>query len=522
MLLLLVAMMTAAPIYPPLGVDTARVLWAPFPGMQTEAVSAIEFDVGIGGSKGPGKTDCIIVGSTRQVSNPNYKAYITRETGPQLDEIKRRTHQLFPHMPERPSWNGDGHGRWKWPSGAETIFESIGTPDDAAKIQGKEPTFVGMDEAGNIPDERTIDLVQAEIRSPDPRLIRMLRLSGNPGKAGHHWFKKRYVIPCGRDGKTIMLRRIRLPNGLTAEMTRRFIPGTVLDNPIYANDPQYLAQLLTLPETLRKQLLYGDWDAGTGMALDELDEHVHIIPPFVIPDFWSRFGSFDYGFAHWWVWAHYAVNEDGTIFVLDTVRGRRQQIHQIAERVKSRVPWQHPQYAYTVTDSYAFQSKKERDENTPTIAETMLADHNLLLSQSPARDRKKTLLNLRYYTAWRGINADGTDGRPALLFFDTPGNRWAFEQLQSIALDPDDYEDALKIDCDIETGEGGDDAYDTIRMGVGSRPPRAIGSFYDQKVHAFSPTTLAYAVEQLYKDRPGLQPNQRDRGVDMSTFLMGV
>lgn len=497
----------------------AKVLWAPHPGMQTAAVCANEFEVAVGGSKGPGKTDVIIIASTRQVANPRYKAYITRETGPQLDEIKRRTHQLFTQMPEQPAWNGDGHGRWRWPSGAETIFESIGTPEEAAKIQGKEPTFVGQDEVGNIKDERTIDIVQAEIRSPDPTLRRQWMGSANPGKAGHAWFKQRFVTPCGRDGKTILLRRIKLPNGMVAQVTRRFIPGTVLDNPIYANDPLYLAQLFTLPETLRRQLLFGDWDAGTGMALDELDPAIHFVEPFPVPHHWTRFGSFDYGYAHWWVWPHFAVDEDGIIYVVDTVRGRRHKPHEIAQRVKSRIDVFHPNYTYTVADSYSFQSKKERDDNAPTIAEILLNDHQLILSPATATDRKKTLNNLRYYTAWKGINPDGTNGRPALRFMDTPGNRWAFEQLQAMALDEADYEDVLKVDCDIETGAGGDDAYDAIRTGVGSRPPRALGEFFRQPVSAFSPTTLAYMVEQLYRDRPNLTP---EGAGDLHTYLTGV
>lgn len=520
MLTLLVALMVAAH-GAPLEPEASRILWAPHPGFQTRAVNAAEFEVAIGGSKGPGKTDLLIIGATRQVDKPAYKAVISRETGPQLDEIKRRMHALYPRMPEHPAWNGDGHGRWNWPSGAVIKLESIGTPEDAAKIQGQEPSFVGQDEVANIKDERTIDLVQAEIRSPDPSIILMWRGTGNPGKAGHHWFKRRFVVPCGRDGKRIILRRVTMPNGLVGELTRRFIPGTVLDNPVYANDPMYLARLMTLPETLRKQLLFGDWDAGSGMALDELDESMHLVPAFDVPDHWTRFGAFDYGYAHWWVWCYFAVQEDGDVYLVDTVRGRRHKPHEIAQRVKARVPTDHPQYIYTIADSYSFQSRKERDDNTPTIADLLLQDHGLVLSPATSTDRVKTLTNLRYYTAWRGIGKGGKNGKPALRFMDTPNNRWGFEQLQSMVLDEADYEDVLKVNADPETGVGGDDFYDSIRTGMGSRPPRAIGQFYQETVRAFSKTTLAHMVETLYKDRPGLTPNTKDRG-DLSTFLTGV
>jgi hypothetical protein len=113
-----------------------------------------------------------------------------------------------------------------------------------------------------------VDLEQAELRSPDPKIIRMWRGTANPGKAGHAWVKRRFITRAARRERRILVRKVKLPNGMEARLTRRFIPGTVLDNPIYANDPLYMAQLATLPEVLRNQLLYGDWNAGYGAALE--------------------------------------------------------------------------------------------------------------------------------------------------------------------------------------------------------------------------------------------------------------
>jgi hypothetical protein len=497
-----------------------RVLWAPFPGMQTEAVNAAEFEVGLGGAKGPGKSDVIIGGAVRQVDKPRYKALITRETGPQMLELIDRTHRLFPQMASKPAWNGE-HRRWTWPSGATLKFEAIGKVDDVERIMGQEWGYIGQDEIGNVPDEKVIELVQAEIRSPDPSIIRMWRGSANPGKPGHAWFKRRFVTPCGIDGKRILLRRVRLPNGMEARLTRRFIPGTVLDNPIYANDPLYMAQLALLPEVLRRQLLYGDWNAGVGAALDELEASVHIVRRFIVPSNWTMFGSFDYGFAHNWVWITFAVNEDGDVFVVDTVRGRRHQLHEIAQRVKSRVPLYDPRYRFTHADSYVIQSRKERDENTPTITELMAQQHDIILAQGNT-DRKAGLLNLRYYLAWRGIRPDGGDGVPALRFMDTPGNRWLFEQLQAMVVDEGDMEDVLKVNSNPETGVGGDDGYDALRVGMASRPARAIGQFYRGDVRAFSTQTLAFMVETLYRDTTGLQPGGDTQGDNLGTYLAGV
>lgn len=478
--------------------EGANVLWSPFPGMQTRALAAAEFEVLIGGAKGPGKSDILLMAGARQTNYPMYKAYITRETGPQLSELKDRTHRYFPMLADKPTWNGDGHGRWTWPSGAKMIFESIGTPDDAEKIQGKEPSFVGQDEVGNVPDERTIDRVQSEIRSPDKHIRLMWRGSANPGKAGQMWIKRRFINPCGRDGKRVIVTKVRLPNGLVGIKSKRFIPGTVLDNPIYANDALYMAQLWTLPEVLRNQLLFGDWDSGYGAALGELNELVHIVRPFIIPSEWVMFGGFDWGFAHNWVFVWLAADESGNLYVIDTVRGRRHLVNEIAERIHSRVPV--ARLRYITADLAVKQKNRSRGDGTPTIEEEMM-EHNIILSQGNTA-RKDGLNNLRHYLAYKGLRLDGGDADPALRFFDTPGNRWLFEQMQAMVVDEDDMEDVLKVNADPDTGVGGDDGYDAIRVAVASRPPRAIGTFFNQPVQAFSPQTLQYMVDHLYKDKP--------------------
>jgi hypothetical protein len=501
-----------------------RVLWAPFPGMQTEAVRSTEFEVLVGGAKGPGKSDVLLAKMAKQTDKERYKGYILRETGPQLDELKARSHRYYGRMASKPAWHGDGHGRWTWPSGAQVIFESIGTVDDAEKIQGKEPSAVGHDEVGNVKDERVVDLVQAELRSPDPSIRRFWLGSANPGKAGHGWIKRRFINPCGVDGRRILVRKVTLPNGEIARLTRRFIPGTVLDNPIYANDPLYMAQLATLPDVLRRQLLYGDWNAGVGTALDELDAGKHLIRPFRIPSYWTHFGAFDWGYAHWWVLCWFTADEDGNLFVVDTARGRRHKPRMIAERMKARAPIE--RLEYIDTDYAVFQSRKDRNDNTPTVAEEM-QEYGVILRPATNLDRRKRLNYMRLALAWKGLGFDGGDGVPMLRFFDTPGNRWLFDQLGDMQTDEDDPEDVMKVNADPVTGAGGDDGYDALSLGVVSRPARAIGQFYKGPVQAFSQQTLTFMVEHLYRDRDLPEPahglgNLAGLGGDLSTFLHGV
>src|SRR6185312_11941611 len=81
--------------------------------------------------------------------------------------------------------------------------------------------------------------------------------------------------------------------------SRAFIQAFLTDNPaLVANDPEYGHRLDLLPELERAWLKDGDWTAGAGAALAELNRAKHLIPPFEVPLHWRWFGSFDWGFNH--------------------------------------------------------------------------------------------------------------------------------------------------------------------------------------------------------------------------------
>jgi hypothetical protein len=85
---------------------------------------------------------------------------------------------------------------------------------------------------------------------------------------------------------------------------RRFIPASLKDNPYLMEGGQYEANLLSLPEMQRRQLLDGDWAVADGAAFSEFRQSDHVIEPFTIPHTWRRFRSCDYGYSsysavHW-------------------------------------------------------------------------------------------------------------------------------------------------------------------------------------------------------------------------------
>lgn len=495
------------------------ILWRPFPGMQTRALQAHEFEVLVGGSKGPGKSDVILAGSLRQVERTAYKALILRQSFPELQELIDRSHRIFPYLPERPSWRGSPLYRWAFPSGAVIDFGYCSRPEDVQRYHGKEYARIGFDELGDVADERVWTLLMAECRCPDPAVRRQMIASANPGKPGHPWIKRRFVDPCGKRGERVYEETFVNPfTGESFVLTRRYIPGRVTDNPVYANDPLYMSQLLSLPEVLRRQLLFGDWDAGFGLALDELDESVHMVAPFDVPKHWTLFGSFDWGYQHPWVFGVYAANEDGTIYKLDTVHGRHMRDDEIIDRIKHKVQrWKDLRYVVAGHDCWA--DYKAHGDSGPST-EGRFSQAGIPLTKA-AINRPQGLNTMRHYFAWRGRGPEGQDDDPACYLLDTPGNRWCFAQLQGMVVDPDDPEDALKVNADPMTGEGGDDGYDETRYALASRPPRAPSSWSTEQVKAWAPATLKYEYETHRRRGPLKMPLPAGTRADLTHPTLG-
>lgn len=477
-----------------------HVMWAPHRGAQAVFAAAKEFEVLYGGAKGGGKSDALVALALEQVQYPAYHGLVLRAKYSELDELILRSHKLYPQHPMKPRWVAE-FKRWQFPNpenrtGAGGAFVQFGYCErqaDVEQYQGREWGGIFYDELGNQPDENVwIDLLK-EIRCPDPRVERKARASANPGYGGHAWIKRRFINLCGSKGERIFRFKLDMEGFEDFELTRRFVPAKITDNPVYANDPQYLANLSMLPEVRRKQLLEGDWDIGLGLALGELHEDVHFCPAFHPPHHWFRFGSMDWGFQHKWVAIEYAVNEDGRIFVVDTVKGWMQLPDAIGQKIQRRLNPAVMQYMAAGHDCWS--KKRSHGGNLPTIAEK-LQEYGIPLTRAN-QDPIHGLNNVRDYVCYIGRGENGEDIEPGVMFMDTPGNRWLFEQLVSMVVDEDDPEVVLKVDCNPDTGEGGDDGYDSFRYGMASRPGRGISQPFSERMSAFDPRVLAAEEKAL-------------------------
>ena len=309
------------------------VVWRP-QKQQERFMARFEDEALYGGAAGGGKSDALVIEATRQVHIPYYKGLILRKTFPQLNELIEKTLNYYPKAFHGATYNSSSH-TWKFPSGAKIIFGSMQHSKDKLNYQGQAYDFIGFDELTHFTFEEYSYLLSRN-RPNGPGTRCYIRATANPGGIGHAWVKERFITSSPPMTTIYENVNISFPDGHieTQKKSRIFVPSTVFDNEILMkNDPQYVARLASMPEAERKALLYGDWDSYSGQYFSEWKNDVahyddrqwtHVIEPFEIPDSWTIYRSFDWGYHRpfsvgWW-----AIDHDGTAYRILEYYGCRQ------------------------------------------------------------------------------------------------------------------------------------------------------------------------------------------------------
>lgn len=389
------------------------------------------------------------------------------------------------------SYNG-GDLIFSWYNGSRTLFGFLRHDDDVYTYQGPEYDVMIFEEATHYTDFQVRWLTGNRLRSTVAGTRPFAAYPSNPGNRGHLWYKRVFID-----------QRYREDDGEFAA-NYAFIQARLVDNPeLMRRDPAYARRLDRLPEPWRSWQRDGNFAAGVGVALTQVHRQLHLVPPFAVPPHWTRFGAFDWGYEHPWCFGIYAVNEDGKVFKLDTLMGRRQLPHEIAQRITAKVDPHTLQWVHAGHDAWAV--RRALGENVPTVAETF-QQFGLTLSQANI-DRVQGLQQLR-----QRLNPNEA-GDPQLVFFKTDGNERCLDCLEEMVTDPNDPEDVLKVDAD-EWGEHGDDAYDETRYAVCSRPVVARTLLQEEPVRAWSPETLAHEYEEGRRRRPDFRARPVSDGLE--------
>lgn len=464
-----------------------EVVFAPNEGPQTEFLAASEREVLYGGAAGGGKSFGLLADPMRYFSNPNFNGLILRRTNDELRELIWKSQELYPRAFQGAKW-AEKKSQWTFPSGAKLWLTYLERDQDVLRYQGQAFSYVAFDELTQYPTDFAWNYMRSRLRTTDPTLPIYMRATTNPGGAGHGWVKRTFIDPAPANTKFVARdlesgEDMVYPDGHEKAgeplFYRRFIPASLKDNPYLMDGGQYEANLLSLPEMQRRQLLEGDWAVADGAAFSEFRSSVHVIEPYDIPTDWRRFRSCDYGYSSYSAVHWFAIDPSyGTLVNYRELYLSKHTGRDLAKAVIEAEGGERIDYG--VLDSSCWHN---RGQLGPSIAEEMIAQGTRWRPSDRTNGARVAGKN-RFHEV---LKIDEDTGLPGIQFFNTC--RQIIADLPVIPADP-------RGSDDIDPRYASDHAYDSVRYAVMSRPkafsPFDMGQGIPQQVWRPADTTFGY------------------------------
>ena len=465
-----------------------EVVFAPNEGPQTEFLAAGEREVLYGGAAGGGKSFGLLADPMRYFSNPNFNGLILRRTNDELRELIWKSQELYPRAFKGAKW-AEKKSQWTFPSGAKLWLTYLERDQDVLRYQGQAFSYVAFDELTQYPTPFAWNYMRSRLRTTDSTLPIYLRATTNPGGIGHGWVKRTFIDPAPANTKFVAKdidtgKDLVYPEGHEKEgqplFYRRFIPARLSDNPYLMEGGQYEANLLSLPETQRRQLLEGDWAVADGAAFPEFRQIDHVIEPYDIPSDWVRFRSCDYGYASFSAVHWFAIDPSyGTLICYRELYLTKHTGRALARAVLEAEGAERMQYG--VLDSSAWHN---RGQLGPSIAEEMITQG----CRWRPSDRTNGARIAGKNQIHEVLKVDEATGLAGLQIFNTC--RQVIADLPIIPSDPKGGDD-----IDPRTSQQRH-SYDSLRYAVMSRPkafsPFDMGMGVPQQVYRPADATFGY------------------------------
>lgn len=263
------------------------VLGKPQP-KQREFMLATAKYVAFGGARGGGKSWSVREKAKRLALKwAGIKILIIRKTYTDL-----RDNHILPlraELPESLAPYKETDKAFCFANGSRIKCSYFASDSDALQYQGQEYDVIFLEEATQF-TELVFNVLKACLRGANEFPKRMY-LTCNPDGIGFMWVKRLFVSREYEKGEK--------PEDFV------FIQSLVDDNEILMRmNPDYVAQLDSLPEGMRERWRYGSWDVAEGQYFPEFNRNLHVCDPFPIPKDWRRYRAIDYGLdmlACYWV-----------------------------------------------------------------------------------------------------------------------------------------------------------------------------------------------------------------------------
>lgn len=447
-----------------------------------------------GGAAGGGKSLLLRISAIRWAEQiPGIQIYFFRRTFPELRDNHLRGPTSFFALLSK----GLATGEIKY-NKQENEFVWVKTrsrialchcqyEDDVEKYQGAEIHVLIMDEL-TLFTEYQYRFLRSRVRVAGLIIpeqysnhIPRIECGSNPGNIGHAFVKRTFKPSEGQ-----FRNKIWQADKVDGGMMRQFIPALLKDNTaMLESDPGYESRLDGLGKpTLVRAMKLGDWDIFAGQFFEKWNRDVHVLPrDFEIQPWWEKFGGYDHGFTHPYMWGCYAVDGDGNIIKFADSGNRGCEPDQIKDEIHSAY---REAFGHRQTEYKEIIKNLNQEVNALTIwaghdiwakhhiqmkyggREIVEQFHDLGLSMVQANiDRKNGAAWVRSLLDWRR-DPDGTVTKKPKLYIRE--NCWrTINCIPMMQVDENDPEDVLKVDATDDDIWAGDDAYDELRYGCMSR-----------------------------------------------------
>ncbi len=243
-----------------------------------------------GGAAGPGKSKALLMEAVAQANEtPGANTLLLRRTFPELEgslllyfrrDVPRECYRSFNEAKHTVTWH----------NGSTTRFGYSQSENDIYQYQSSEFLFIGVDELTHF-TLRQWQFLTSRNRCPVAGARPCMAGATNPGNIGHAWVKSLFIDKQPAAGME--------PREYDAS-DYAFIAARVTDNPIYADDSDYLKTLRELPDFYRRAFLDGDWSVFAGQYFSNFDPSRNVIraEQIAAEAWWPRWISIDWGFEH--------------------------------------------------------------------------------------------------------------------------------------------------------------------------------------------------------------------------------
>jgi hypothetical protein len=311
-------------------IDGRRVVWAPQPGSQEQFLGCPLFEVLYHGTRGPGKTDGLLMSFaqfTGRGFGAAWRGIIFRETYPQLADVQAKSERWFRQIFPTATFNR-GKMAWEWETGEVLLLRHMRLPDDYWNYHGHEYPFIGWEELTSWADDRCYKSMFSCCRSSHPGVPRMVRSTTNPYGVGHNWVKERFRLH-GKWWETIVIVDARDERGEPLP-ARAAIHGHIDENLILLQaDPGYKQNIAAsaLNQAMADAWMNGSWALVAGGMFSDVWSHAHNnLSRFDVPSTWRIDRAFDWGSSApfsvgWWAQSDGSDLKLGNGKVMATVRG---------------------------------------------------------------------------------------------------------------------------------------------------------------------------------------------------------